>query len=476
MGITLKQFRIILWLISAIFVFWLLWQAVVPSGQISYTYDFKQANYFIKPLTPKERVREPLAGEQKITGNPVYFALRTPRTFDRAKVTVSFKNPDNLPLLELGVLADNKVWRYQMAPLENLALDRLMEKWTTIRDSETILLQRNKKFSSIDDFLSHQPPAGEIALYNYQLPLEFRLDVYRPGEVTTTIAVPIRGAYQFYTYLDNEALDYTFTVVDLNQNETADPVTLKLYRDQVELAKSDLPDDGLAGDVGVSSAARSLTLMVPDLAAGVYKIELTANDDIITRRIETKQKKLSFINRLWLADGAKTPLSLYTDSLKIIGQTINPGSLQKIQVGRDDLSLTETYRQFAIDNQAGLTEVGIKKSDLIISGDGLFSFSKNQFFNPDRQKFSNRLDLDKRKVNYVLVKYQPPSNAGGWQVASAEFDLKNAYREFYKYNFIISIPDLSAEDQMMDSLVIKEIRVDLTGTSLWQKLKKYWQD
>lgn len=468
--------RIIIWLTLAIFIAWLLNQAVVPTGEISFIHNFDHENYFIKPLTPKDRVREPQAGEQKITGNPVYFALRTPRTFDRAKVTVSFKNPDKLPLIELGVLADNKVWRYQMEPLENTALDQLALKWPAVREGETILLQRNKKFFSINDFLKQQPPAGEIALYNYDLPRAFKLNDYQTSQGTTSIDIPIRGAYQFYTYLDNEVLDYTFTVHDLNQNKTADPVTLKLYRGQTELAQSDLPDDGTVGDSSISSPARSLKMLAPKLEAGVYKIELVANDDIITEKIETGQNRLAFINRLWLADGAKVPLKLFTDSSKIIAQTINPVSLQNIQVGENNLSLAETYRQFAIENQAGLVGIELKKSDVIISGDGLFSFSKNQFFNPDRQKFSNRLDLNKRGINYVLAKYQPPSTAGEWQTSSVEFDLKNAYREFYKYNFIISIPDLSAEDQIMDSLAIKEIRVDLTGTSLWQKLKKYWQD
>lgn len=464
-----------LWLILAIFVVWLLGRAIVPSGRISFIHSLENENYFIKPLTPKERVREPQAGEQKITGNPVYFALRTPRIFDRANVTISFKNSEKLPLIELGVLADNKVWRYQMEPLENIALDQLILIWPAVREGDTILLQRTKKFSSIKEFLTAQPSMKELAIYNYDLPRAHKLNDYQASRGTTTIDIPIRGAYQFYTYLDNEALDYTITVHDLNQNKTADPVSLKLYQDRTIIAQSDLPDDGTASDNGISSAERSLKLRVPDLATGIYKIELIANEDIITRSIETKQNKIAFINRLWLAEGAKIPLSLYTDSLKIIGQTINPGSLQEIRVGNNVLSLTETYRQFATDNQADLIGIGIKKSDVIISGDGLFSFSKNQYFNPDWQKFSKRLNLDARGINYVLAKYDPPQYSGEWQSASGVFDLKKAYREFSKYNFMISIPDLSAEDQLMDSLVIGEIRVDLSGTSLWQKLKKLWQ-
>ena len=469
-------FRTFLWLILAIFVIWLLVQAVVPFGSVSYIHNFKNDNYFIKKLTPKNRVQEPMNGKQKITGNPVYFALRTPRTFDRGKVIVSFKNPDNLPLIELGVLADNKVWRYRMEPLENLALDQLIDQWPVIREGDTILLQRNKKYSSIKDFLARLPEKKEIVLYDYQLPQVFKLNDYQPSLAISAIDAPLRGAYQFYTYISNEALYYKFNLQDLNQNKDPDAVALKLYRDITLVAQSGLPDDGVAADNGVRSAVRSLILSESNLTTGVYKIELVANDDIITESIETKQNKLAFINRLWLADGAKMPLKLFTDSSKISAQTINPASLQDIKVGENNLSIKETYRQFAVENQAGLVEAELKKSDVIMSGDGLFSFLKIQFFNPERQKFNSRLNLDQRGINYVLAKYQPPKSAGDWQIASAEFDLKNAYREFYKYNFIISIPDLSAEDEIKDSLIINEIRVDLTGTSLWQKLKKSWQD
>ena len=484
MGINIKQFKIILWLILAIFVFWLFWQAVVPTGGISYRYDFRQENYFIKKLTPKDRVREPQAGppaspgeawrasEQKIVGNPVYFSLRTPRTFDRAKVTVSFKNPDKLPLIEIGALAADKVWRYRLEPLENLALDRLIERWPVVREGDVILLQRNKKYSNLNDFLAQQPQREEIALYNYQLPDDFILNAYQAGIATTTINVSLRGTYQFYTYIGAENLYYEFSLSDLNQNKDSDAAILKLYHGQTLVAERQLADDGIAADTGVHTAPRSLTLNKTGLAPGVYKIELLANDDILTEKIKTRQTKLALINRVWFVDGAEKPLKLFTDSLKISVQTLNPASLQDIKVGDGKLSLADTYRQFAVENQAGLIDLKLNKGDVIISGDGLFSFSREQFFNPERKKFSSRLDLDKNGINYILARYHTPAANGNRQTASAEFDLKNAYREFFKYNFMISIPDLNAEDRVKDSLIIDDIRVDLTGTNLWQKIKK----
>ncbi|MBU4375493.1 hypothetical protein KKH38_03260, partial [Patescibacteria group bacterium] len=98
--------------------------AIVPSGKISYVRrDFgispPNYNYFISKLTPEDRVA--LTSEAKlpagslaswkITGDPVYFSLRTLRKFDKAKLTLKYKNENALPIIEAGILADSVVWR-----------------------------------------------------------------------------------------------------------------------------------------------------------------------------------------------------------------------------------------------------------------------------------------------------------------------------------------------------------------------------
>ena len=113
------KFRIIFWLILAGIVSWLLYMAIVPSGQITYVSDFSSSNYFIKKLSPAERVEIPVNGVQNIIGDPVYFSLRTPRRFDSAILTIKYKNETGLPIIETGVLVDKKIWRYDLEPKEN---------------------------------------------------------------------------------------------------------------------------------------------------------------------------------------------------------------------------------------------------------------------------------------------------------------------------------------------------------------------
>lgn len=473
----ITKIRIILWLGLALLTGWLLYMAVAPNGRISYVYDFKKENYFIRKLTPAERVKPPEDGSQKIIGDPIYFALRTPRTFNKAKLTLKFRNSDNLPFIEAGVLADKKVWRYQTRPIDNRAIDGLAKSWPMISANGIILLQRNKKYDSVGEFLKSPPPDKEIALYNYDLNRRYLLPGYGKSDNEKIINFPLRGAYQFYTYVKNENLDFNFIFVDLNKNKDSDPVEAKIYAGARLIEESGLPDDGVTTDNGKASGERGLKINLPGLEEGVYKVELAVNDDIVTKKIITGQSKLAFINRIWLAEGDADNIILYTDSQAVNAQTINPAKLQNIQIGSTTLAVSATYRQFSRETEEEISEIRLAKDDTIISGDGVFSFSRESLINPNLKRVVGNFNPDKRGVNYILADYAFPRAAGdGWQVAEAEFDLAKAYREFYKYSFLISVPGLRAEDEIDDSLEISEIRIDLAGTSLLEKIKKIFKD
>lgn len=88
--------------------------------------------------------------------------------------------------------------------------------------------------------------------------------------------------------------------------------------------------------------------------------------------------------------------------------------------------------------------------------------------------------------NKTLDGYLAPRTEGDWKVAEAEFDLKRAYREFYKYSFLISVPGLKDDPSAAwinsgqagsgqvpdDYLEIKEIKIDFFGTTLLDKIKR----
>ena len=144
----------------------------------------------------------------------------------------------------------------------------------------------------MEDFLNNLPDPKEIALYNYNLNFDYLMPDYKPAGKETEINYPLRGDYQFYSYLKNEDLDLIFSFEDLNKNKGGDPVDLSLYYKNKLIDSRRLDDDGVTSDGGEKNAERELRLKNSGLPEGIYKIEVKTGDDIVTTKI-----KIYVINR-----------------------------------------------------------------------------------------------------------------------------------------------------------------------------------
>ncbi|MFH1233599.1 MAG: hypothetical protein V1649_03035 [Patescibacteria group bacterium] len=483
----IQKLRVLLWLILISVVCFLLYQAIAPDGNAVYTYDFSKQNktsYFIGELKPKERLKI-INNTQSIIGEPVYFFLRTLRKFDKAKITLQYQNPDDLPLIEMGLLKDKIIWRYDLKPITNKTLNQLIMAWPTVYSANgELLLEREKKYQTFEDFLKNPPLINEIATYNYNYNFKnnYILPDYQSTNQENKVSQPLRGSYQFWTYIKNENLNLEFAFSDLNKNKDNDTIELNLYYQDKLIDNRKLDDIGAPVDDGKKIDRGKLNFDIGNLTEGVYKIELLVNDDIITDQIISKQSKLSFINRLWLAEGTKN-IELKTDSSIVNAQTINPASLQTIKVGDSDLILNKTYQQFSVANPNAVALIKLSKHDVILSGNGVFSFDQNSFIEPVARKVDNGLDINANGINYVIANYQQPEEAGGWQVAEAEFDLTDAYREYPAYQlgdtnkigFLISVPMLKKYNPSTppyqggedNKIIIGKITVELSGKSLF---------
>lgn len=466
---NIAAIRIILWLILVLSIGFFAYMKICPSGAISYVHDFSGQNYFIGKLSPEERV-ELRSDEVEIKGDPVYFSLATPRRFERAKITVKFKNTTDFPIMEIGLLNDKNSWNYDLKPLQNKIMDQLYLAWHAISDKNgTILAEREKKYGSVSDFLSNLPPKNEMALYHYDLKAEFALDEYEPSPESSRIGCKLRGSYQFYTYIKNEWLDFVFDFSDLNINADDDPVAIKIYSKQAEIYATLVEDDKK------ENLARRANIKIPDLPEGVYRFSIIANDDIITESITSRQSRFVLKNKAWLA-GNKENTVLFTDSRIMNVQAMNPASVGKIKIGGDFLDISEPYRQFSMKIQNRAARIELPKSDVIISGDGVFGFAQDELFNPAVKSVDANLGINAEKINYVLADYKTPADFEDWRVASAEFDLTRAYREKGKYKFLISVPGMKAENSHSGEVAIKEIKIDLAGISLVEKIKRYYAE
>jgi hypothetical protein len=476
----------VIWITAlAAAVFALLWLAIIPSGKITYSTNFKDFNDFIRPLTPPDRVNAAKDGTQELSGDPVYFSLRTPRPFNQAKVTFKFQIDSSLPILQTGVSTDGRNWQYNLQPLYNAKLEELLKNWSVLWEGDTLLLQRTKQFNTISDFLKNPPDPAKIALSNYNLKTNYLLPGYEARPATTTICRPLVGAYQFYTYIKDENLTDDFVFQDLNRNLDPDPIDINVYYHDKLINTAHLDDDGVLDDSGAQKPWRHLKLDLANLPEGVYKVEVRANGDIVTRTITTAQSKTAFINTLPLADTPEVSCGrdVFTNGQTISVQTSHPAKLGKITLikggsasSTEILDVNAAYQLFSTNDlpTAG-TKIILANDGVSLSGDGIFAFSPDGLFDPRIKTVDVNFNADKEGIDYVLAHYTPPVKDGDWLVASANFDLTQAFRLWNKYYFLISAPGLQAGDGKNRMVRIKDIKVDLTGTSLLEKFTKFFK-
>ncbi len=480
MSIKIK-IRIGFWLLLLVSIFWFVYMAVVPSGRIEYVYNFEKKSGFISPLKPNDRVGEIKNGKQKIIGDPVYFSLRTSRDFSLAKLAIEYQDYGLVtPIIEAGVLVDKKIWRYDLKPLQNSVIDNLSLVWETVRDGDVILLQKEKKYSSINDFLHNPPPANMIATYNYTPPFAYVLADYTSSTDDIVVDIPLRGSFEIFTYIHNEPLSWRFKYIDLNLNKDADNIELLLYYQGKLIGQKKAADDGIINDNGEISAEKDIYLYEKSLPPGVYKLEFKVNDDIVINKIITRQNKISFNKKIRLYAAGKKNITLYTDSTDLNFTTVNPESLQEIEIGSSSLSLKETYRQFSkknILNDNKITKINLTTDGVTVAGNGMFSFERAALFNPVFRRADGDLQPQKQNIKYVIARYALPTKINVDDKKSvALFNIHNAYHKNNTYGFIISIPGLKADDDIDDFLSIKSIKISLSGDGIWQMLKsKFYQ-
>jgi len=482
-----KIIRIILILLPIFILSYLLDKEFVFSGKLVVVKNFRNNSPFISDFFPWERVGDIKRDEQRnyyqsIISEPVYFDLKLPRPFKKAKVEITYQN-DNLPFFQIGAQASPYEWEYQLKPLENQYLDRI--DWPKIQENGVTLFQREKKFDTIDDFLKNLPDYNKIVVYNYKLDRDFRIPNYKPGgglEIEKTI----RGRHNLYTYLENEPLDFTFLVQDINRHPGPDSLEIIVYRRDEEIYRTTLPDDGITDDSGKPSEKREVRVILTDLTPGVYKIELKAGDDIFIRKIKSKEHLLILQDRLYLTDNEEykdslsdietSPSTIYTNGRRLVLETPHQKSVQTLKINNDNFKLEEAhkpfiYKVFHDQPKDILTSIYLPKNDIIIETSGLFSFSKESFFNPFITSFKENLDLNALGINYIITSYQSPKKEDNWKIAITDFDLSSLYFKNNSLRFIFSIPGIEKDKEIR----LKEIkfileREPITWKNFWPRL------
>jgi hypothetical protein len=444
------------------------------NGKLEIVYDFSKPNAFIGRLTPEGRVDEieQLNGDyfQTIKIDPVYFDLELPASYEQAVIEVKYQS-QNQPVIEIGGLVGKDIWNFQTKPIQNSVIDGLINKWHKIQQGDVVLLQREKKYDSIGSFLGNLPPINEIAVFNYSLPYDYSYPDYIANDNYLEIEQDLKGKHSFYTYLgEGENMDFSFWLQDINEHNGSDEGQIEIYHGREIIKEYFIADDGINNESQEKTDVRELPVNLNNVVRGYYKINLQFSDDIIIKKIKTKQNLITFINKLNLynQEEPETPINLFSNSSLIRAATNQVSGLQTIKIGGQNLDISDVNIGYAqeLSSQAWeLSSILIPKGNIIIQGPGLFSFSKKQFFNPLLTVLDDGAKLN--GINYIIANYQPPFKADEWNIGRAILDLPLLHQEKNKVKIMISAPNL---DQNNGNIKITRIKIILEGKPFLLKI------
>ncbi|EKD33504.1 MAG: hypothetical protein ACD_76C00015G0005 [uncultured bacterium] len=456
-----------------LFVF-LSYKFLMPSGIMSIKHKVYEKSPFIDSMLPKERVTDNFQDKDKyqtIIDEPVYASLHLPRNFESLDVELVYRSK-NQPIVEIGALADSS-FRFALKPLQNSIIDD--SNWSRIDENGIVLLQSEKKFSSVSEFLDNPPSRNKIATYHFDPVIQYRIFNYKPTSEIREISADLCGPHSFYTYIKDEDLNFNFTVQDANQTKGEDTIIVQVFDELGNgISESILEDDGVTDDSGELSQIRAFDARVQNLSEGLYKVDVRSTSDIIIRSIKTTQQKFSFIRSICFAD-SQSPVRWFGESrdVRIKAQTAN--GVQDVNVDGQNISILRAGEEYSASAKTiGIYESNATNGGITIQSDGMLSLDSAMYFQPELARVSLNTDLAGQGIEYIIAKYAPPERDGEWLIGKATFMRNEVLADKGEMKLVISVPGI---DEFAGAFDVREINIvlhrkPLTITELVRAIKE----
>lgn len=458
---------------------WLLLIDIAPGGNFSVSVPVDSDSPFVDRLLPDDRVlgvQYNRLGEAfvSIINDPVYFSVHLPNTdFETVSVEVEFL-PHDQRIIELGGLVDIFSQGYDLRPLFSKILEE--STWEELREDGRILLQRVKKFETIADFIATQPERSTIATYHSELPWRFRFSQYKPLGYTQSVDVSLRGSHKYITYLKNEDFRLSVMFMDMNRTTGADSGAVRVWNEEGEVVLEKIfKDDGNEIENQISSTT-TLSLDQNDLPEGVYEVELSGTSDIFWRVLETPQKYLTFVDKLYIGDdiGHEAEIratKFYTNAKYLSLETFHADATQRVEIGSEVILVPYSHQKV----EAKISDLGVVQGftpsgDVLIVGEGKFAFTRDAFFDPYPIELGSFTDLDALGMDYVFSTYQPVRQNQNWQTAMATFVISELASQDNSLKFTLSMPAIITHQTMVDVHAIN-LTFSKKPMTIWEFIK-----
>jgi hypothetical protein len=241
------------------------------------------------------------------------------------------------------------------------------------------------------------------------------------------------------------ALDVMYT--DVNRTYGADEGAIRVWNEAGEVvAEETIVDDGNISEDQTFSDRTTLSLRVPHLAEGVYRVELSGTSDIFWRSFTTAQRYMTFKSKLYIGDDvgylpAPRATSFVTNGERVVLETYHADSPQSVTLNGEVVAIPVRHEKVTHDISADGMVVGTTPAgDIKMVTEGKFALTASAFFEPDPVALTAFTNMD--DVDYVYAAVAPVQTVNGWRKADTTFALSSLQQENGAYKFAISAPSL----------------------------------
>lgn len=463
-----KIVKITLTCILIAFFALLVFNGFAPYGRkVSYRYSLQRDPDIISELTGLKPFSEIGQGEgaqyrvsyARVESDETVFKLKVPAShYKKAQVKINFSSDEEM---KLGVRNFSDAI-YNFLPVFNPILESL--KWTKVTDEKESLYQKEADYSAVDEFYTSPPESSRLEpkIATYERSFQPSVD-YGDDAGTTEIKNSLRGTHNFYVYVKDGNLGVSLEKQDLDWIEGEDVLKISVYKNEKKVYQDSIGDGKQLSDDSAEIQSRSVELT--GLEPGVYKVELSCDNDVLIRKIVVN-KRLVVFKSLFLVDNKliypaaeQLGQTVFTNSTKVSFSTWHEPSLQEIKVNDYLVKLDRLVAEKKITLNRELSEIYTEKSDLLISGNSYFSISKESFFDPER--YSTVLFDGTNfppNAEYLITSYKSPQKLGENYESNLEFEISAANYKDGIVEFKIVAPGLYKKQKF---IIINSIEVSL---------------
>lgn len=246
-------------------------------------------------------------------------------------------------------------------------------------------------FTSIEDIPIDQKDIRHFGFANLD---PYIFDVpkdYRPGSEMYTAKTALRGSHTVYVYAANEDFEFAFTKVDRNFLKGDDEVRIRLLRADASdqhhyLYDGKISDDGNRTNNGKAGRAQDVSVWVPKVRPGMYRMQIDCSDDVVLTQIRSRQKYVGFSHSMQLADGPSyravfgesgyESAKIITNTSTIDSSIVHADAAQSLKVEKNTYVFTKTKEVKTIELSGERTTITVPKPNLRFKiANGMITFS-----------------------------------------------------------------------------------------------------